>query len=623
MNQVRQEFTAPQTQENRNKVKADPNRLAYHLMPPVGWLNDPNGLCQFHDTYHIFYQYTPGNPTGQDHRGWGHYTTQDFIHYQEENDPFVPDHFGDLKGSYSGSALIQDDIMHLFYTGNNKLEGDYDYINSGRIHWVMHAMSQDGFHFTPKEVLLENKDYPQNLSCHVRDPKVIAYNHAYYMVVGARTKDSCGQAEIFKSSNLHDWTHVSTSCHVRDPKVIAYNHAYYMVVGARTKDSCGQAEIFKSSNLHDWTHVSTITPIQRFGYMWECPDLVELDGRLFLFTCPQGVDQVGYNYEAKYQNGYFELDRNLDIDQQVDLFHEQDHGFDFYAPQSFVDQAGRRILIGWMGLPDVDYTKPTIQQNWQHALTLPRLLTLHQNKILQYPISEIEGLRNKHIHFDIQENTIYTPGSVVWLTLPRLLTLHQNKILQYPISEIEGLRNKHIHFDIQENTIYTPGSVVCELQIRPQGNAWTLHLRKDCTITYDGKLFTLALGSSGYGRSSRHIEIDTIDSLSIWSDTSSLEIFINTITYDGKLFTLALGSSGYGRSSRHIEIDTIDSLSIWSDTSSLEIFINKGEYALTTQLFDGETEMRLSSDLGMDIDFYSYDHFEIREKVDKEDPTLA
>lgn len=249
----------------------------------------------------------------------------------------------------------------------------------------------------------------------------------------------------------------------------------------------------------------------------------------FCLLVPQGVDQVGYNYEAKYQNGYFELDRNLDIDQQVDLFHEQDHGFDFYAPQSFVDQAGRRILIGWMGLPDVDYTKPTIQQNWQHALTLPRLLTLHQNKIFQYPISEIEGLRNKHIHFDIQENTIYTPGSVV-----------------------------------------------CELQIRPQGNAWTLHLRKDCTITYDGKLFTLALGSSGYGRSSRHIEIDTIDSLSIWSDTSSLEIFIN-----------------------------------------------KGEYALTTQLFDGETEMRLSSDLGMDIDFYSYDHFEIREKVDKEDPTLA
>ena len=23
------------------------NRLTHHLMPPVGWLNDPNGLCWY------------------------------------------------------------------------------------------------------------------------------------------------------------------------------------------------------------------------------------------------------------------------------------------------------------------------------------------------------------------------------------------------------------------------------------------------------------------------------------------------------------------------------------------------------------------------------------------------
>ena len=25
----------------------DPDRLAFHLMPETGWMNDPNGLCQF------------------------------------------------------------------------------------------------------------------------------------------------------------------------------------------------------------------------------------------------------------------------------------------------------------------------------------------------------------------------------------------------------------------------------------------------------------------------------------------------------------------------------------------------------------------------------------------------
>lgn len=27
-------------------VQKDPWRLKFHLMPPAGWLNDPNGLCQ-------------------------------------------------------------------------------------------------------------------------------------------------------------------------------------------------------------------------------------------------------------------------------------------------------------------------------------------------------------------------------------------------------------------------------------------------------------------------------------------------------------------------------------------------------------------------------------------------
>ena len=27
-------------------------RLGHHLMPPVGWLNDPNGLCWYKGRYH-------------------------------------------------------------------------------------------------------------------------------------------------------------------------------------------------------------------------------------------------------------------------------------------------------------------------------------------------------------------------------------------------------------------------------------------------------------------------------------------------------------------------------------------------------------------------------------------
>ena len=37
----------------------DSFRQRIHLMPPVGWLNDPNGLCQFQGVYHAFFQYSP------------------------------------------------------------------------------------------------------------------------------------------------------------------------------------------------------------------------------------------------------------------------------------------------------------------------------------------------------------------------------------------------------------------------------------------------------------------------------------------------------------------------------------------------------------------------------------
>ena len=30
------------------KVESDPHRQRFHVQPTVGWLNDPNGLCQLH-----------------------------------------------------------------------------------------------------------------------------------------------------------------------------------------------------------------------------------------------------------------------------------------------------------------------------------------------------------------------------------------------------------------------------------------------------------------------------------------------------------------------------------------------------------------------------------------------
>lgn len=40
-------------------------RPAYHVTPPQGRLNDPNGMYVDGDTLHVYYQHDPGFPSHQ------------------------------------------------------------------------------------------------------------------------------------------------------------------------------------------------------------------------------------------------------------------------------------------------------------------------------------------------------------------------------------------------------------------------------------------------------------------------------------------------------------------------------------------------------------------------------
>ena len=55
------------------------------------------------------------------------------------------------------------------------------------------------------------------------------------------------------------------------------------------------------------------------------------------------------------------------------------------------DNKGRRILIGWLGLPGVECV--TEKNNWAHCLTLPRELTIKNNRLYQRPISELDNIK--------------------------------------------------------------------------------------------------------------------------------------------------------------------------------------------------------------------------------------
>ena len=135
------------------------------------------------------------------------------------------------------------------------------------------------------------------------------------------------------------------------------------------------------------------TELSDFGYMWECPTLLQLaEGDVLLFS-PQGLGAEDYRWQNLYQSGY--VAGKLDVDSlklQHGAFHELDRGFDFYAPQAFVHE-GRAILFGWMGMPEREAEYPTREEGWLFSLTMPRELRLADGRLFYAPLEEMKSLR--------------------------------------------------------------------------------------------------------------------------------------------------------------------------------------------------------------------------------------
>ncbi len=58
-------------------------------------------------------------------------------------------------------------------------------------------------------------------------------------------------------------------------------------------------------------------------------------------------DQFNNIYQSGYILGKFDIEK---LTYEHENFVELDNGFDFYAPQTFLDEKGRRVLIGWDGV---------------------------------------------------------------------------------------------------------------------------------------------------------------------------------------------------------------------------------------------------------------------------------
>ncbi|SIS42706.1 sucrose-6-phosphate hydrolase [Salimicrobium flavidum] len=401
-------------------VKKDPYYPSYHIAPPVGLLNDPNGFIQWRGSYHLFYQWMPFR-TGHGAKFWAQLTSQNLIDWNFEGPALAPDQWYDRTGCYSGSAVEKDGELILFYTGNVKND------KGERETYQCKVRSQDGVHFEKCGVQIE---LPEGFTAHFRDPKVWKMDNRWYMVIGAQTNENEGCIVLYESMDLETW-------------------------------------IFKR------------IVASGMGYMWECPDFFRLEEDVLLFS-PQGVEENEIDYRNMYQSGYIIGD--FDEGFPVERFRELDRGFEFYAPQTMMDEKGRRLLIGWMGMPDggEEYF-PTHDYHWIHQLTLPRELEQRGDIIVQKPPEELLELRRRKI---IEEKGGSWEGDL-------------SRNVEIVISDISEALNMNV---------YDYFFIACE---------------KDKVVVRRPSI-------EGAGMEWRAAELDSpLEEIRMFIDRSSLEIFIN------------------------------------------------------------------------------------------------
>ncbi len=177
----------------------------------------------------------------------------------------------------------------------------------------------------------------------------------------------------------------------RDPKIFRYADGWRMVVAAGS-----DAQFYASPDLLVWTLLSSF-PAPDATWIWECPDLFEIDGSWVLlvsFIVPNAP--VGASC-TRYYVGDFDGTRFTPHSGP----HALSFGPDDYAAVSWSDAPdGRRVIIGWMSHWAYAGKIPTEAENWRGAMTLPRELSLRDGTLRQHPPRELLAARGESVTFD-------------------------------------------------------------------------------------------------------------------------------------------------------------------------------------------------------------------------------
>lgn len=313
-------------------------RLKYHMMPPVGWMNDPNGLVYFNNAFHLYYQYNPYN-TLPGTMLWGHFESNDLIMYKDKDVAIIPSK--EHASIFSGGAIESGNLVNALYTLHYEYEGN-------KSEDIYLATSKDGNTFVNHKCVFDNELLPDNI-CRVdfRDPCPVKINDTFYVFVGGKDK----------------------------------------------KLNKGVIIVLKGNSLENLEYFFTIGPLYELGDMGECPSYARVGEKDVLIASGCRVAPLDNNF--KNENSSVFIVGNLDFVKgkfDIDFIKEIDKGDTFYAPQ-FIRGTNEPIMIGWLEMWGKQYPTHEWKHGYSGALSIPRKLSYRNNDIYQEPI---DSLKNYH-----------------------------------------------------------------------------------------------------------------------------------------------------------------------------------------------------------------------------------
>lgn len=313
------------------------SRPVAHFTPASGWINDPLGITWQEGQYHLFFQYIPDALEWGPNCQWGHAVSDDLMTWRELEPVLAPGEGDD--GVWSGSLVKDGAQAQIFYTSMENSSLGVGAVRSA----------------VPRDQTWSTWDKnPATLVGAPESPRVSAFRDPF---VFRDPQD--GRWRMLMGASLPDDA---------DPAVAgSADKAVAAVLG------------YVSDDLKSWSYDGIVAsrpsaerdPIWT-GSLWECPQLVRIDGIDVLIISVWDADVLNYvAYQfGEWRDGKFE---------GRGPWQRLTYGT-LYATTTFVDNDKEVAFMHWLR----EYSGP----NRAGALSVPHRISVvgDQLKVVPHPV---------------------------------------------------------------------------------------------------------------------------------------------------------------------------------------------------------------------------------------------